>query len=29
MAWKVDYESHVKSEIQKQLSDGTLTKDDL
>jgi len=29
MAWKVDYESHVKTEIKMQLSNGTLTKSDL
>ncbi len=29
MSWKVDYESQVATEIKKQLSDGTLTKDDL
>jgi mRNA-degrading endonuclease YafQ of YafQ-DinJ toxin-antitoxin module len=29
MAWKVDYEPHVKAEIRAQLDDGTLSKDDL
>ncbi len=29
MTWKVDYESHIKAEIKNQLSNGTLTKDDL
>jgi mRNA-degrading endonuclease YafQ of YafQ-DinJ toxin-antitoxin module len=29
VAWKVDYEPQVKAEIRSQLSDGTLTKDDL
>jgi mRNA-degrading endonuclease YafQ of YafQ-DinJ toxin-antitoxin module len=29
MAWKVDYETHVKAEIKTQLDAGTLTKDDL
>lgn len=29
MAWKVDYEPHVKAEVQAQLEDGTLTLDDL
>jgi mRNA-degrading endonuclease YafQ of YafQ-DinJ toxin-antitoxin module len=29
MAWKVDYESHIKVELKKQLANGTLTKDDL
>ncbi len=29
MAWKVDYEAHVKEEIKTQLEEGLLTKDDL
>jgi hypothetical protein len=29
MAWKVDYEFHVKAELKKQLANETLTKDDL
>jgi len=29
MVWKVDYEPHVKTEVQIQLNAGTLTKDDL
>lgn len=29
MTWKVEYEPQVKTEIKKQLSDGSLTKDDL
>lgn len=29
MAWKVEYETQVRSEIKTQLADGTLTKDDL
>ncbi len=29
MAWKVDYDAHVKFEIETQLADGTLTTDDL
>lgn len=29
MAWKVDYEPRVKSEIKAQLASGSLTKDDL
>ena len=29
MAWKVDYEPHVKLEIRTQLEEGTLTRDDL
>jgi mRNA-degrading endonuclease YafQ of YafQ-DinJ toxin-antitoxin module len=29
MIWKVGYESHIKAEIKNQLSNGTLTKDDL
>lgn len=29
MAWKVDYEAHVRTEIKTQLDEGVLTKDDL
>jgi mRNA-degrading endonuclease YafQ of YafQ-DinJ toxin-antitoxin module len=29
MAWKVDYETHVRMEIKSQLDAGTLTRDDL
>lgn len=29
MSWKVEYESHVKQEIKKQLAEGILSKDDL